>query len=286
MSDTSGFGIVPRYLRGTLTAYEVALYVALSWRADENGISWAGQATLAQDAGMSRSTVQRSLDSLEAKGLVKSKPWANAKGRTSNIYALRIWTEPVLSQGTIKRQDGHPMEGGTTPDQAEHIPDVPSQGTSDVQIQTQVVPSQGTSLPSQGITPVEEGGVRLTDANPRVSQTQRKKTHKNENQEDKTLGQRMTESRERGEPVAPFLAEIEESLGYLPPLSALVKAEKQWTWAHGGWRSVEIVRDYVMHCRKQGWVPTDEGWWSAMEYEDRRRAKAPRKMYGPDGVPQ
>lgn len=281
MSDTSGFGIVPRYLRGTLTAYEIALYVALSWRADENGISWAGQATLAKDAGMSRSTVQRALDGLEAKGLVKSKPWANAKGRTSNVYALRIWADPVLSEGTIKRQDGHPMKGSTEPDQAERIPDVPSQGTADAQIQTDDVPSQGT-------TPPEGVGVRLTDANPRVSQTQRKKTHKNENQEEKPLGQRMAEARENGgtQGVAPFLAEIKESLGYLPPLADLIKAEKQWTWAHGGWRSVEIARDYVMHCRKQNWTPNDDGWWNAMEFEDRRRAKAPRKMYGPDGVPQ
>jgi hypothetical protein len=66
----------------------------------------------------------------------------------------------------------------------------------------------------------------------------------------------------------------------------LAKAEKKWPWAYGGWKSVEIARDYVMHCRSQRWTPNDEGWLNAMEFEDRRRAKAPRKMYGPDGVPQ
>lgn len=277
MSDTAGFGIVPRYLRGTLTAYEIALYVALSWRADETGVSWAGQATLATDAGMSRSTVQRALNGLEKKGLVKSQPWANAKGRTSNVYALRVWADPVLSEGTIKRQDGHPMKASTVPDQVERLDDVPSQGTSDVQISTE-------DVPSQGIAPVEEVGVRLTDANPRVSQTQRKKNQKNETQV-KTLGQRMSEAKDKGETVLPFLDEIREALGFAPSVPDLVQAEKEWPWATRGWASVDIARDYVMHCRSKQWTPTREGWLDAMQFEDRKRARAPRKIYAADGVP-
>lgn len=286
MSDSAGFGMVPRYLRGTMTAYEIALYVALSWRADENGISWAGQSTLAQDAGMSRSTVQRALNGLEAKGLVRSQPWANAKGRTSNVYALRVWADPTLSEGTVKRQDGHPMKARSAPDQAKPTADMPSQGTTGAQIQSEEAPSQGT-------TADEQVGVRPTDANPRVSQTQRKKNQKNENQvtttstsPEATLKERMDEVRRVGGPVTQFLPEVAESLGWAPSMADLIRAEKQWGWATGGWRSIEIARDYVMTCRKKQWTPNVDGWWRAMDYENTDRERRTRgRAYAPNGVP-
>lgn len=256
------------------------MYVALSWRADENGISWARQALLAAEAGMGRTKAQEVLGSLEAKGLVKSMPWANGKGRSSNVYAVRVWAEPVLSDDTVKRSDGHAMSGRKSPDQAERSDATPPHGVTNAATRqsaarhTAKAPSDGGSARHTGIPmpatraaevePVEE------DKQPPIQ----------------TLKERMAAARDRGETASKFFREIRENLGYLPPVSDLVKAEKQWTWAHGGWRSVEIARDYVMHCRKQNWTPNDEGWWNAMEFEDRRRAKAPRKMYGPDGVPQ
>jgi len=261
LSDTAGFGIVPRYLRGTLTAYEIALYVALSWRADENGVSWAGQATLAKDAGMSRSTVQRALNGLEAKGLVKSQPWANAKGRTSNVYALRVWAEPTLSEGTIKRQDGHPMREATAPDQAERPEDMPSQGTVDVQIQSEEVPSQGTD-------PVEPVGVPLTDADPRVSQTQRKENQKNETQSSSSSP-----------------TSVMDKLAKWPGKDYLRLAAERWSWLTVD-KAWDLTQKYLDDVRAKGWNYSPDGWLKFLENEDRERERRTRgRAYAPNGVP-
>lgn len=162
MSDTSGFGIVPRYLRGTLDAYEIAMYVALSWRADEHGISWAKQSLLADEAGMGRTKAQAVLNSLEAKGLVKSMPWANGKGRSSNVYAVRVWAEPVLSDDTIRRTDGHAMATPKPSDQAERQIDVPSHGTSSPSHGTSDVATRAEPARHTAEVPAEDGSARHT----------------------------------------------------------------------------------------------------------------------------
>lgn len=48
----AGFGIVPRYLRGHLDVYELAVFVALSWRADARGQCFIRHQRLADEAGM------------------------------------------------------------------------------------------------------------------------------------------------------------------------------------------------------------------------------------------
>lgn len=272
MTDKAGFGIVPRYLRGTLSAYEIALYVALSWRADQNGVSWAGQATLAKDAGMSRSTVQRALNGLEAKGLVKSQPWANAKGRSSNVYALRVWADPTLSESTITRQDGHPMKVPTAHDQAERSSDVPSQGTVDVRIPTEEVPSQG-------IPPVEPVGMPLTDADPRVSQTQRKKNQKNETQSSPPPSSSLR-SEESSEEETPF-----QKLVRWPGHKYLAIAGARWKYltAEKTW---ELTQKYADEVRAKGWHYSEDGWLKFMEKEDEARERRTKgRAYAPNGVP-
>jgi hypothetical protein len=167
MSDeTAGFGIVPRYLRGTLTALEIAVYVALSWRADEHGVSWASQKVMAEDAGMSRASLQRSLDSLESKGLVQRIPWTNAKGTASNVYALKIWGSDLPSMDNIRRKDGRPST--RRPKAPGHAP----AGT------TGGVPH----------TEAHRAGVPHTEAEVRLSQRQQKKNHVNETKKNDGAG--------------------------------------------------------------------------------------------------
>lgn len=101
MSDSAGFGIVPRHLRRRLTSNEIAVYVALSWRVDEHGNCWPSHRTLAEDAGMSERTAQRTLVTLVDKGVISKRPQFTAEGdRKANLYHLNIWWRPmgVVSQ--------------------------------------------------------------------------------------------------------------------------------------------------------------------------------------------
>jgi hypothetical protein len=162
MSDeTAGFGIVPRYLRGTLTALEIAVYVALSWRADEHGVSWASQKVMAEDAGMSRASLQRSLDSLEGKGLVQRMPWTNVKGTASNVYALKIWGSDLPSLDSIRRKDGRPSTRRTKTE------------------------GQGKTDPVPGVphTEAHPVGVPQTEAEVCLPQRQQKENHVKETKE-------------------------------------------------------------------------------------------------------
>jgi hypothetical protein len=86
-----GFGIVPRHLRGHLTAYEIAVYVALTWRIDAAGVCWLRHKRLADESGCSLRTVQRALDGLKEKGLVDWQPRYGEDGSLlCNEYRLAM----------------------------------------------------------------------------------------------------------------------------------------------------------------------------------------------------
>lgn len=88
----SGFGIVPKYLRGSLTAHEIAVYVALTWRANEYGRCWLRHRRLAKEAGCSISTTQRALNAMRDKGIVSWQPMEGPDGDVvCNIYTLHVW---------------------------------------------------------------------------------------------------------------------------------------------------------------------------------------------------
>jgi DNA-binding transcriptional MocR family regulator len=95
----NGFGMVPKWVRGHLTANEIAVYVALTWRMGAGGSVFPSHETIAEDAGMSRRTAMATLKSLRDKGLVD---WSNRSkkggGKTSNVYTVSVtkplgWTE-------------------------------------------------------------------------------------------------------------------------------------------------------------------------------------------------
>lgn len=107
-----GFGMVPRYLRGQLTCYELAVYAVLSMRiSDETGTCWLRHKRLAEEAGCSIRTVRRALDGLREKGHVTWEPHYADDGKTvvCNDYTLH-----VLGQGGRSHRPGggsHRPEG-------------------------------------------------------------------------------------------------------------------------------------------------------------------------------
>ena len=78
---------------------EKIVLVALSDFADESGASWPTQGELAKKTGLRRETVNRSLKSLEKKGLVESSlffPYPTKNKRTEKHYKVlvgRKWRE-------------------------------------------------------------------------------------------------------------------------------------------------------------------------------------------------
>lgn len=66
-----------------------AVYMYLKDHADREGKCWPGIRTMAQELGLSRSTVKRALDELcKAELLTKETRWRENGGRTSNLYRL------------------------------------------------------------------------------------------------------------------------------------------------------------------------------------------------------
>lgn len=93
--EDTGFGMVPRHLRGRLTAYELAVYVALSWRANPAGECYMRHVRIAQEAGCSIATARRALDGLKAKGILT---WVSKGDRSCNIYRLEVWRSALSDQ--------------------------------------------------------------------------------------------------------------------------------------------------------------------------------------------
>lgn len=96
-STSHWFAPISVQVRGTLTANELALYVALVWRADKTGCCYPSHKTLAKDAGMSVSTAQRTIRSLVDKGVVTKVHRHNPEtgGQTSNTYHIPLWDSKV-----------------------------------------------------------------------------------------------------------------------------------------------------------------------------------------------
>jgi hypothetical protein len=103
-----GFGIIPRYLRGKLTAYEIAVYVALTWRVnDATNECWMKHKTIAEEAGMSIASSRRAIQSLTEKGIVSSRPkYGPDGGIVCNIYRIHIGGSDHTDQGGRSHRSG------------------------------------------------------------------------------------------------------------------------------------------------------------------------------------
>lgn len=108
--QNAGFGVIPRYLRGHLTAHEIAVYVALSWRIDKHGECYMRHKRLAHEAGTSVGTARRALDRLRDRGVVSWRPKYGDDGDiVCNVYRLHPEQTP-RSHGAdpLLRESGQP----------------------------------------------------------------------------------------------------------------------------------------------------------------------------------
>ena len=67
----------------------IAVYQYLRERAGKRGYCWPSVATIAEDIGMSKSTVKRALMDLKKKGFIQiEKRYRENGGKTSNLYHI------------------------------------------------------------------------------------------------------------------------------------------------------------------------------------------------------
>lgn len=86
------FIIVPHFMYESLRGNEKLVYLSLAYHADERGYSWPSHATIAEESGLSVSTVQRTLRSLlDRKGFRKVKRTRKGRGQDSNGYFIPLY---------------------------------------------------------------------------------------------------------------------------------------------------------------------------------------------------
>lgn len=111
-SDTGAFAAIPlRVLTILKDARALQCYVVLVAMSDVRGYCRPSHATLGKKMGCSARTVQRAIDELRAKGLVKRRHRRRPdkdKGQTSNLYQV---VRHVKNPGTV-RSDTSVMGGG------------------------------------------------------------------------------------------------------------------------------------------------------------------------------
>jgi DNA-binding MarR family transcriptional regulator len=264
--------------------------LSLADQANDQGVCWPSLSTIARrirlsDIRSTRKVIVR---------LVKSG-WVRRHQRMgrSTIYQITPHGEALegaeealrgmLGEGYVEFPDEHfEDEVDETP-----VPQDPlSQRTPPVPQDT--VPQDTPGLTGPGGEVPRARGPRSPGPSITVREPSEESSSPTSTQEvaTQTLKERMDEVRRTGGPVTQFLPEIAETLGWAPSLPDLIRAEKQWGWATGGWRAVEIARDHVMHCRKKGYSPNVDGWWRAMDYENTDRERRTRgRAYAPNGVP-
>lgn len=116
MKGGDGFGMIPRHLRGHLTAIELAVYVALSWRLDEQGCAYPSHKTLADEAGTSVASARRALETLRDLGLVTWEGRLDPAGdKTSNLYRIAVHRAVDPEQTSAHPDRGVRSEGADGP---------------------------------------------------------------------------------------------------------------------------------------------------------------------------
>lgn len=82
-------------LRGLTAVQKSVLFVLVLRTNNETGECWPSLTTIAQDAGVSRSTAQAALADLISRGLLAKEQRQHAE---SNVYRLQVYREPVYRE--------------------------------------------------------------------------------------------------------------------------------------------------------------------------------------------
>lgn len=141
------FGMVPRHVEGKLTAMELAVYVALSWYANEHGQCWPSHRKLGLSAGCKETAVKTALNGLRGKHLLT---WENrvsdeTGGPTSNIYTLNVWLPLGAKRPGGRREtprggslNDDKQDQGTTPEEQPFTPP-PTASSADEVLEAELV---------------------------------------------------------------------------------------------------------------------------------------------------
>ena len=113
------------------SAYAVAVYAYLSFCADKQGVCFPSIETISKHTGMSRSSVQRSLVSLETEGLIRSEATfqtsksGKVRRGTNRYHLLNMPADTALSE-PAPRVSGNTLPGSqmTDPRISENTPHV------------------------------------------------------------------------------------------------------------------------------------------------------------------
>lgn len=81
------FYVVERF-GATIGPYGLALYLGLCYHVGRQRAVWPSLATLAREIGCSRSSVERSMRSLRAAGLVVTEPYLERGQRSNTVYLV------------------------------------------------------------------------------------------------------------------------------------------------------------------------------------------------------
>lgn len=91
--DQSGYAIIPRWLlySTAVSPHAKLTYVTIQSHVNAHATAWPTRATIAEESGMSDSTVKRAIRELEDLGVIEVRRRKLPNGRqTSNVYRVLI----------------------------------------------------------------------------------------------------------------------------------------------------------------------------------------------------
>ncbi len=113
-------------LAPTIGSAAVLVYAVLAQHADEDGVCWPSVRRMAEIAGMSTSTVRRSLKALVGHALITVEIRNDKTGQSSNVYQLPTTQEPPIKndRGGLSNLPHPPVKSTTPPCQKRKGPPV------------------------------------------------------------------------------------------------------------------------------------------------------------------
>lgn len=87
-----------------ITTRDIAVYIYLEDRADQNGICWPSIKRIAKDTKMSVSTAKRAIKALKTLGLITTKQrYLKDGGKTSLEYTLKPYNQGYSFLSSVKK---------------------------------------------------------------------------------------------------------------------------------------------------------------------------------------